>query len=142
MLTASANSRISPSWGECMKGGIYSDERCPVCGSRFKDDHRTGLFCPNHPNIKATSFNVRFGQIHKRFKEYKTASVFLTGLRFKTDEQTFDARDYRKDNPLSFKSMSRKYLDLKRGKAKMGTFKNTRRLHHKINNLAQKKRYQ
>lgn len=83
-----------------MKGGIYSDEKCPVCGSSFVDNHKDALICPKHPNIRATTQRVKFGKTKRRFKEdYKGASRFLTGLRFKTDEQTFDERDYQKSDP-------------------------------------------
>jgi len=110
-----------------MKGGIYSDERCPICGSRFQDDHRSALRCPNHPNIVATKHQVIFGTIHKRLKSYSGAFTFLTGCRFKTDEQTFDERDYKKDNPLGFISLSRKFLERKQQARKKGAFKNIRR---------------
>lgn len=92
----------------CMKGGIYTDERCPVCGGAFRD-FGSALCCPNHPKVRATAFRVKFGAICKRFKRYDDAQRFLTGVRFKTDELTFDERDYRKDNPLSFRNVSEKW---------------------------------
>jgi hypothetical protein len=95
-----------------MKGGVYSDENCPVCGGKFKD-YGNALCCPVHPKCRATRFKVKFGEITKRFKSYEEASRFLTGLRFKTDEKTFDPRDYKRDNPLSFVNMSKKWLEYK-----------------------------
>lgn len=92
-----------------MKGGIYSSEKCPVCGSLFKDAGNS-LICPNHKNIRATRLFVKFGTILKRFKSYEQAQRFLTGLRFKTDENTLDERDYKRNNPLGFINMSSKFL--------------------------------
>lgn len=94
-----------------MKGGIYSDQRCAVCAGVLRDTGRD-LSCPAH-GVKASSFVVRFGKITKRFKSYDTATRFLTGIRFKTDEKTFDARDYQRDNPLSFKNISQKWATMK-----------------------------
>ena len=61
-------------------------------------------------------YQVRFGQITKRFKrhEYVLAERFLTGLRFKSDEGTFDIRDYRSDNPLGFENKVGEFLHSKR----------------------------
>jgi len=93
-----------------MKGGIYSDEKCPVCGGGFKDFGKF-LCCPAHPKCKAGKFKVKFGKIIKRFKNYDEATRFLTGVRYETDRQTFDERDYRRDNPLSFTNASERYKD-------------------------------
>jgi len=92
-----------------MKGGIYSSEKCPICGSLFKDMGNS-LACPNHKNIRASRLFVKFGSILKRFRSYEIAQRFLNGLRFKTDEFTFDERDYRRNNPLGFINMSDKFL--------------------------------
>jgi hypothetical protein len=92
-----------------MKGGIYTREKCPVCGSGFVDTGK-GLYCPNHKNITANKFITKFGSVFKNFNSYDRASRFLTGLRFKTDENTIDERDYRRDNPLGFTNMSNKFL--------------------------------
>lgn len=93
-----------------MKGGIYSNEKCPVCGGLLKDTGNS-LACPNHKNIKATRLFVKFGTILKRFRSYEQAQRFLTGLRFKTDENTLDERDYKRNNPLGFINMSNKFLE-------------------------------
>ena len=98
-----------------MLGGIYSNQKCPLCGSTFKDDGRRGLFCPNHPQIAATRFSVKMpGGIYKRFKSYEEANRLLTGLRYKMDEGTFDKRDYKKDNPLAFSTLIEKWLEYKK----------------------------
>lgn len=95
-----------------MKGGIYSDEKCPVCGKSFVDNHVNALICKDHPKMRASSFKVKFGKLTKRFRDYTTAQRKLTGWRYKTDENTFDERDYRKDNPLGFTTlMTQWYAD-------------------------------
>jgi integrase len=68
--------------------------------------------------------SVRFKGVHKRFRSYEEASRFLNGLRFKTDEQTFDDRDYKKEQPLSFTNMSAKWLETKKGKVSDGQYGN------------------
>jgi hypothetical protein len=107
-----------------MKGGIYSDERCPVCGNKFVDNHHDGLICPAHPKIRAGSFRAKFGKLCKRFRSYDAAYRALTGWRFKTDEDTFDERDYLADNPLGFTAMSDKWLRYHSDKVRPGTRKN------------------
>jgi integrase len=93
----------------------------------FRDNHHNALACLSHPRIKATSVVVRFDKITKRFRSYEEASRFLNGLRFKTDENTFDERDYRRDNPLGFSNISAKWLEYKRDDVKPGTYKGIRR---------------
>jgi integrase len=120
-----------------MKGGIYSDERCLVCGGKFKDTGNA-LVCPEHPKSRATRFVVRFGNITKRYKSYDEAYRFLTGVRFKTDESTFDERDYRKDNPLGFTNMARKWLTYKADEVRPGSMKNLRaHVRHLCNHFGQ-----
>lgn len=114
-----------------MNGGIYSNERCQVCGSNFKDDGRTGLYCPSHPKCGASRFMVMFGGLCKRFRSYETAHRFLTGVRFKTDEATYDKRDYQRDNPLGFTNMSNKWMGYHLNTVRPGTQKNIKtHLHH------------
>ena len=100
-----------------MKGRIYSEEKCPLCGGIFyHDEKRGGLFCKQHPQIAANSkFLVRFGRaITKRFNNYHEAERFLIGLRFENDKGTFDVRDYRKDNPLGFENLALKWIEQKK----------------------------
>lgn len=81
-----------------MKGRIYQD---PVQGSWI----------------------VRFGKVSKRFKILKDAERFLTGLRFKSDEGSFDARDYRRSNPLSFTNLSEKWRIAKKAEARLNSYR-------------------
>jgi len=106
----------------CMIGGIYSDERCPVCGGSFKDDGRKSLYCPNHPAITARKMRVIFKGVHKRFNNYDKARQVLEGLRYKLSEGTFDSRDYRKDNPLGFSNIVERWLDTKKERLRLSSF--------------------
>jgi integrase len=99
--------------GVTMIGGIYSDQRCPVCEGKFIDDGKRGLFCKKHPKQRVTKFIVRFKNICKRFSSYDKAQRFLTGVRFEVDHKKFDQRDYQKDQPLGFENLASKYLDYK-----------------------------
>jgi hypothetical protein len=95
-----------------MKGCIYSDQKCPVCGSKMPYVYRRGCVCPNHQDIAATGqFNVKFGRKHhKRFESLEDAERHLTGIRFKEDEGIFDQRDYAKNAPLGFTTLAEKWL--------------------------------
>lgn len=100
--------------GFCMLGGIYSDQRCKICGARFNDNRKNALICPEHPEQKASRFRVYFKGVTRRFSSYIEASRHLTGLRFKTDEGSFDKRDYQKTNPLGLENFALKYLEKKK----------------------------
>ena len=107
-----------------MKGGIHTEQKCPVCGSNFRhDENKSGLICPVHPDQRANGkFIVSFGRkVRKRFSNYQMAERFLVGLRYEVDRGTFDARDYLASNPLSFTVLSGKYLEKKKGKIKDST---------------------
>ncbi|NDV19082.1 tyrosine-type recombinase/integrase [Pseudodesulfovibrio sp. JC047] len=101
-----------------MKGNIYTSERCPVCHAIFKhDQNRNGMFCQEHPEIRASERQlvVRFGkEVTKRFKNYDLARQFLNGLRYETAEGSFDPRKYAKARPLSFSNQSAKWLAVKK----------------------------
>lgn len=109
----------------CMKGNITTRERCFVCKSNLiHSDKRNGCFCPEHPQVGATTFIVRFGSdIYRRFKNYQQAAQFLTGLRYKTGEGSFDPNDYRNDKPYGFRNLSERYL---KKKEKRKSFSNIR----------------
>ncbi len=94
-----------------MQGGIYTREKCPICGALLNNSVRDGINCKQHPEIRASKFFVKFKKTFRNFKNFHLADKFLTGLRFKTDEGSYDARDYRRDNPLGFTNMSNKFLE-------------------------------
>lgn len=109
-----------------MQGNIFSDEKCPTCGGKFEHfEQRHGLFCPVHGSVPLRSFRVSFGKEirGKRFGSYQQAARFLTGIRYKHDEGTYDPRDYRAENPLGFATLSAQWLLQKEKSLKPGSFK-------------------
>ena len=69
-------------------------------------------------------FQVRFGRgVSKHCKTLEAAERFLTGIRFKTDEGTFDPRDYKKGNPLGFSNLVEKWLNVKSKTLKPKSYK-------------------
>jgi predicted nucleic acid-binding Zn ribbon protein len=101
--------------GVCMKGGLYTLEKCPVCGSGLKhDENKDGFFCAERcQKVIPRKIRVKFGrQVSKMFNNhnYLAARQYLEGLRFKTVEGTFDHRDYLSDNPLGFQTQAEKWL--------------------------------
>lgn len=112
-----------------MIGGIYTEERCPICGQTMKDNGRNAIVCPDHPKQRASTMFVRFTrQIKRKFTNYEEASRFLNGLRFKVDENSYDARDYQRANPLGFRTLAEKWLDFKQEEVSYGTFQSLRPL--------------
>jgi len=110
-----------------MRGSIYSDQQCSLCGSKFHyDGRRRGLFCPNHPDQQASKlFLVQFGRlVRQRFNNYVQAERFLDGLRYEIDKGTFDHRDYQASQPLSFKTLSAQWLQIKKQEVKPGSYDN------------------
>jgi len=73
----------------CMKGSIYTDEKCPVCGGVFRnDENRNGLFCsgkiaPHKEVAWLGKCRVYFQKTSSRFGSYKEAQQFLLYLRVK-----------------------------------------------------------
>ncbi|MCP4745813.1 MAG: hypothetical protein GY874_06670 [Desulfobacteraceae bacterium] len=99
-----------------MKGNIYTRQRCWICGDKLIHNDRLGVCsCKKHPKVFADKhFYVKFGRtINKRFQKYDEAARFLTGLRFKWDEGSFDERDYQASCPLGFESLAKKYIQSK-----------------------------
>jgi len=112
--------------GVCMKGNITTREKCFVCKKNLiHDEKRHGCFCPEHPQVGATTFVVRFGaDIYRRFNSYQMAEQFLIGLRYKTGEGSFDPNDYKKENPNGFRALSEKYLNRKKTRKSFSNIRN------------------
>lgn len=91
----------------CNKGGGLT-----MLGGIYKN--KSGVGAP---------FIVKFPGVFKRFWDKKAGERFLTGLRFKFDEGTFDRRDYQKDNPLGFENQSNLWLDRQKKKKSFGHIK-------------------
>jgi len=112
------------SGGLCMKGNIYTDQKCSVCGAKLNQRDKKGLVCPNHKKIVASNYRVCFGKIHKRFNNYIEAERFLNVIRFKQDEGTLDEKDYKRDNFNTLFKLSSKYLEIKKQTVKQKSFNN------------------
>jgi integrase len=114
-----------------MKGNIYTSEKCPLCKGKLRhDENRNAFTCEKHPG-KAFPIQhvwVKFGRdVRKRFKYYKEAAQFLAGLRYKSVEGTFDARDYKSEHPLGFETQALKWLQVKKQTVKLDTWSKTHR---------------
>jgi integrase len=113
-----------------MRGSIYTRQKCRICGGPLVYHERLrALVCYDHQGERATGeYYVKFGrQARRTFTDLAAAERFLTGLRFKSDEGTFDARDYKADRPLSFINLSEKWLTIKEKEVKPSSFDNLRR---------------
>jgi integrase len=97
-----------------MKGGIYTSERCPLCGGPLLDDRRRSVRCPTHEEQTARSLRVKYGKIYRRFNNYPEAERFLIGLRFEEDQGRLDPRDYQTSKPLAFETLSGQWLAIKK----------------------------
>ncbi len=105
-----------------MDGGIYTREKCYICGKALKHDGgRKGCFCPDHPDVRAHSFAVKFpGGIYQRYQSYDAATQRLNYLRYEKGVRKggFDPNDYRSLRPNSFTALAPKYLERKKQQGK------------------------
>ncbi|MBU1194102.1 MAG: hypothetical protein KKE62_07320 [Proteobacteria bacterium] len=120
--------KFNPS-GVCMKGNIYTRQKCTICENQLiHDERRGGCFCESHPEIQAgKEFYIKFGkEINKRFRTYERAYHYLIGLRYEVEQNKFDARDHMASQPLSFMNLSKEYLKFKE-KQKLITYRSIER---------------
>lgn len=99
--------------GDNMKGGIYSIEKCSVCSQTLRDNRKDAVTCTEHPEQRAKRLRVYFQGVTRRFGDYEKAGKFLSGLRHKSDENIFDASDYKKSQPHGFANQIEKFLAVK-----------------------------
>jgi integrase len=90
-----------------MKGGIYSDERCPRCG-------KDGLQCPSHPDQRASAFKVKFKGLCRRFSRYQDAKDLLDGWRWEERQGKFNAKEYMASKPLSVLKQAERFLEIRK----------------------------
>jgi len=62
-------------------GGIYSDQRCPLCGGPYVDDKKSALRCPDHEQHIAGQFKVKFRNTTARYDSYTDAKLCLAAKR-------------------------------------------------------------
>lgn len=126
----------SPETGKgdlCMKGGVYSKEKCPVCGGNFKRIEND-LLCPDHQTrprrvyiqLYASAFHKHINIFTDRqgypFTSYEQAARILNKIRAEIDEKTFDPTRYvaEKLKPLRFSNWSESWLQKKEIEAEKG----------------------
>lgn len=97
-----------------MRGGIYTNQHCALCGEQLRHFEPNGIWCPNHPQIHATRMVVRFGNLTRNFSDYRIAYRRLTGYRYEEDRGTFDIRDHRVEEPLGFENLVARFLKAKK----------------------------
>ncbi|MGL1932156.1 MAG: hypothetical protein OCC45_10395 [Desulfotalea sp.] len=100
-----------------MHGSIYVSQKCHICGESLKYVEGRGFHsCPRHPNVEWRGRSmVRFGRHHtKRFATVVEAERHLTYLRVQSDKGKFDQRQWAKEQPLSFGSLRKKFVERKR----------------------------
>lgn len=118
-------------WGVCMQGSIITRQKCFMCGKYLKhDEKRRGCSCPDHPDVAATRFIVRFpGGIYQNFKSYEAATQHLNYLRHEKNvrQGRFNPDDYRSVRPNSFAGLKDKYL------ARKKTLASYRKVEYSIN---------
>ncbi len=94
-----------------MVGGIYTDEKCPICKKQMVDNKKSAVkggavACPSHPKQRAQRLRVVIKMdgklIRRRFTDYSEAEHFLNGLRYEIGNNKFDPREFEKDDPLAF----------------------------------------
>ena len=109
-----------------MRGSIFTNQKCPLCGLTFRhEERRRGLFCPDHPEQQANkAFLVQFSRkIRKRFPDYPAAEAFLDELRYEKAQGRFDYRDYLQGKPLAFSTLSDQWLKRKKNSVAPGTYR-------------------
>jgi len=102
--------------GLCMEGGIYTREKCPICGKTLQWIKGKGCICTDHPGQRARTFYVRFpGGIWKNFTNLESAEQELNRLRYEKRERKdqFNPDDYKSSRPNSFASLAPRYLEEK-----------------------------
>ena len=109
-----------------MRGGVYTKEKCPVCGGNFQRDG-SGMMCPIHQTKPNRYFVQLYDKtIQKRvniytdsqghpFLVYGQADRILTKIRAEKDSGMFDPSRYvsQKLKPLRFKNWSEVWLQKK-----------------------------
>jgi integrase len=130
ILTSAHNSDQIPPYsqngGACMKGNIYTAEKCPLCRDKIRySEDRNGFICSKHPEqivIPRKCF-VRFGRsVMKRFNNLIEAQQFLNKLRYETGKEIFDVREYKSGHLLGFETQALKWLNIKKKKLKPDTY--------------------
>ena len=100
-------------------GGIYSDGKCPLCGKKYKDDHKSALRCPDHPQHIAGRLKVKIRGICARFDNYTDAKLFLDAKR----EEARDGKLKLKKDQKTLGHLMDAFLDWKEKLVELGRIK-------------------
>lgn len=112
-----------------MKGRIYTDHRCPMCGSTLKSIEPQGLKCENQAHVGGEYWytgkcRVVFDNNSSTCASYGEAYRLLIRKRGEVDAGTYDARDYKiRSKPLGFKRLAWEWLDFKASEVKPESLK-------------------
>ncbi len=127
LLSAQFSDKIKPlqkGRGDlCMKGGIYTKERCPVCGGKFVRTEND-LLCPIHQTRPRRFYLVLYSKElgkHMKlysdsrgtpFSSYEQVNRILTKIRAEIDAGSFDPSRYvpMKLRPLQVTNYAKKWL--------------------------------
>ena len=75
-------------------GGIYTDQRCPICSKVFVDDRQSALRCPDHQQHIAGKFKVKLRGSTARFDNYIVARDYLNAMRKSVSNGTYTKKHY------------------------------------------------
>lgn len=114
-----------------MNGRIYTDVKCPICGSTLKSVEPAGMVCRKCPGPKdwpqklyKGRCRIVFDNKSYWFDTYQQAHKKLSHMRVEKEDGTFDPRDYlTRDKPLSFNKLSDEWLNLKSGQIKPASWR-------------------
>lgn len=104
-----------------MAGGIYTSEKCPICGQKMRLDGNLQCFCcPTHKKQRTHLLFIKFGRdIKFRVSDpqkdpmvsYQMALQELQSMRKAVGDGTFDKRDKAAGKPLAFNKLALKYIE-------------------------------
>ena len=108
----------------CMKGGIYTKERCPICGEKFERGENDLLRFHHQTRPKKFFIKLYSREIGRpiciysdsrgnSFSSYEQANPILTKIRAEIDAESFDPSRYvpQKLKPLRFRNWSSAWLE-------------------------------
>jgi integrase len=117
----------------CMKGAVYTKEKCPVCGGKFQKTEED-FVCPAHlTRPRRVYIQLYSEELHKHinicsdsrgipFSSYEQADRILTKIRAEIDAGSFDVTRYvaQKLKPLRFINWSENWLQGKEVEVQKG----------------------
>ncbi len=109
-----------------MKGGVYTKERCPLCGQRFIRTENSYICLTHQTRPRRVYIQLYSKELHKYinvssdsrgnpFSSYEQADRILTKMRAEIDAGSFDPSKYvaQKLKPLRFVNWSKGWVEKK-----------------------------